>query len=552
LATHVSVRLFWHDSGWNGAICRDPIGNVWCEAHEHVRDNKPVEDEARTCGKPVDEAGVKPGCEMSLQAFSPRGNVIRVWPPDWMASWGVRAKDVATDSMSAPIWPFEEMWHEDGEHKPNDERRAIVERFLTEVEPGKSLAFFYVDERNPLLTDDEEHSPARVLVGISRIITVGDISEWQEPIADEYNMVWSVPFKHAFPDDGIRLPVQAILAAVPDRKQRAPYVVPLDGGIRTDFRYGSSRVALDRCVVVVERAISALARVEADGVLKQSVASELGWLNDRLLELWEDRGPYPGLASLLRDLGCDRAVEIQQRLSGLAAEGEDLAELVFSALDGDVHASLEEFVDDLEEAADEWGYMADEDRNVARLLVRMELSPSQIGAILRASDRVKHRLPEDANAILENPYRLSEEFVPDRSQEPIPFVTVDHALLPHESMAAPFERVHRRDPRRLRALLVDVLRAAADDGDTFVAADMALEEAAKNSPEDRRCDPPLERLGHERFEAVLGPVIERFDVEGRWFLGPRSQDRGGHQHADLAPGACRTRRRLAGNRRGTR
>jgi len=27
---HLSVRLAWHDSGWNGRICRDPKANTYC------------------------------------------------------------------------------------------------------------------------------------------------------------------------------------------------------------------------------------------------------------------------------------------------------------------------------------------------------------------------------------------------------------------------------------------------------------------------------------------------------------------------------------------
>jgi len=156
--THVSVRLFWHDSGWNGAICRDPAGNVWCEAHEHVRDNKLTEREEQAAGKDVGEAGVAPGCELSIQAFSPRRNMIRVWPPDWMQSWNVRPLDLDVHATSAPMWPYEQMWEENGERRSNDERRQTVEEFLVEVEPNKSLAFFYVDERNPLFGDDGDHS----------------------------------------------------------------------------------------------------------------------------------------------------------------------------------------------------------------------------------------------------------------------------------------------------------------------------------------------------------------------------------------------------------
>lgn len=55
------------------------LGNVWCEAHEHVRQNKLIKDEEQVAGRNVDETGVKPGCELSIQAFSGRPNTIRVW-----------------------------------------------------------------------------------------------------------------------------------------------------------------------------------------------------------------------------------------------------------------------------------------------------------------------------------------------------------------------------------------------------------------------------------------------------------------------------------------
>ena len=27
---HISVRVPWHDNGWNGTVCRDPRGNGTC------------------------------------------------------------------------------------------------------------------------------------------------------------------------------------------------------------------------------------------------------------------------------------------------------------------------------------------------------------------------------------------------------------------------------------------------------------------------------------------------------------------------------------------
>jgi exodeoxyribonuclease V alpha subunit len=30
MTQHISARLAWHDSGWNGRVCRNPKGNTYC------------------------------------------------------------------------------------------------------------------------------------------------------------------------------------------------------------------------------------------------------------------------------------------------------------------------------------------------------------------------------------------------------------------------------------------------------------------------------------------------------------------------------------------
>jgi len=56
----------------NGATCRDPAGNVWCEAHEQVRDNKRVAEEEAASRKPAHDAGVRPDCELLWATRDPR------------------------------------------------------------------------------------------------------------------------------------------------------------------------------------------------------------------------------------------------------------------------------------------------------------------------------------------------------------------------------------------------------------------------------------------------------------------------------------------------
>jgi len=128
-----------------------------------------------------------------------------------MRSAGVKPIDWDFQATSGIVWPYEDFWHEGGTHKSNAERRALAEAFLKQIVKGESLAFFYVDENNPLFIDDGERSPARVLVGVSRITQLGQIEDWAEEAYGERNMVWAVPFKHAYPKDGIRLPVHSIL-----------------------------------------------------------------------------------------------------------------------------------------------------------------------------------------------------------------------------------------------------------------------------------------------------------------------------------------------------
>src|SRR5205814_9877661 len=133
------------------------------------------------------------------------------------------------------------------------------------------------------------------------------------------------------------------------------YLVALDGGLRTDFRYGSKVVSLDRALVALERAVGALSALQHDEVLEDDLSAQLEWLNARVLELWKERGPYPGIGPVLQALGSQRAAEIQRSVVGdLALRGIDAAEAMFAAMDGDMRPELAPYQPDLELAASEW------------------------------------------------------------------------------------------------------------------------------------------------------------------------------------------------------
>ena len=166
MTAHLSARLIWHDRGWDGHICNDPGKNSFCEAHETVREHKDVKLENKNAGKSLAELDPRsqPACESCLQNYSSNKNKIIHYPPSFMTK--ATPKILELSPFSSLNWPFEAMWTEEGGHKEQPERLKIVNAFYDEIREslGKSLIFFYVDERNPVAKETANRIGQRVLL----------------------------------------------------------------------------------------------------------------------------------------------------------------------------------------------------------------------------------------------------------------------------------------------------------------------------------------------------------------------------------------------------
>lgn len=40
MAQHISIRVPWHDHGWNGTICQDPARNNSCLRLKNIYENR--------------------------------------------------------------------------------------------------------------------------------------------------------------------------------------------------------------------------------------------------------------------------------------------------------------------------------------------------------------------------------------------------------------------------------------------------------------------------------------------------------------------------------
>ena len=51
MAQHISIRVPWHDNGWNGTICLDPSGNNACLRLKNIYENRDDAAECKLCGQ---------------------------------------------------------------------------------------------------------------------------------------------------------------------------------------------------------------------------------------------------------------------------------------------------------------------------------------------------------------------------------------------------------------------------------------------------------------------------------------------------------------------
>ncbi len=95
---HLTVLVAWHDSGWNGRICRNPKENKFCEVPIWIKRGKygwynvtendktkpkkiPNSDCESNKGKPFDEA-IKNRwyvCPFEIKMFDSEDNVLIYW-----------------------------------------------------------------------------------------------------------------------------------------------------------------------------------------------------------------------------------------------------------------------------------------------------------------------------------------------------------------------------------------------------------------------------------------------------------------------------------------
>ena len=560
---HLSIRVPWHDTGWEGTVCRFPRENASCLALNRIGASKNDDLDDQYAGTRLDQvppAEAPPCFAERVNFLSPRAQERRVHhaysdtsedhkhisdttfrhppfsaaatPYGWLLkkrAWGKDWKKGTIDSQSIaerygidahpayepddPDWLNRRPWIQGDRNQ-----KALLDAFFAPLKPERSLVFIYA-KRTPL-TDDEQWT----IVGAGQITAIGSLQEWDYEPQDHRGLrsyLWERAVSHSIRPDGsngVLLPYHELLSRCNDDTNIDPSdcVAFVPQEYREEFSFASEHVSSGTAIatlLVIKAALSNYnQRFGGDW------SRQLKWIDQRLGELWTLRGPYPGLGSVLCAMGVEYGYQLAYHCWGAAGENGDpwtvLAMLVKDPKN--IPADLKTQIDGF---SDIWHYLASEKGRtrlaLGKLLARFDITGQQAERWWdqSARNRAKLRIGDEEitdQAILRNPYLIYEC---DRYQlGPIALRTLDHGALPEAAIASvhplPESSAMKSpvDGRRLRAATAAVLESAANDGHTLLAREEIIAQIRELhlSPALPATDDLYEIHG-ERLTPVLAP-----------------------------------------------
>jgi len=141
MAKHLSLRLPWHDRGWDGHVCDNPTANVFCsgeyglKAHG-IRDKKIAEEEEKegVRSAPIellDPRQYRPPCLRTIQTFGGSKKITFLQEPkDFLSTDEVKVQPVPEPiaPFTAGTWPYDRVFR-----RAEDLEEGLPEEFVDDL-----------------------------------------------------------------------------------------------------------------------------------------------------------------------------------------------------------------------------------------------------------------------------------------------------------------------------------------------------------------------------------------------------------------------------------
>lgn len=545
---HLTIRVPWHDSGWNGTVCRSPAANTSCLVLPRISEGKQDDLEIGCAGRRIDQLTSQqlPPCISERATFMAPFSVelrkshpyaasnpdkyghfkeTRFVQPAYSAAcvpfrWMLRAQaegnadrgiaslvealDLGYQPEREPELGFETSWVQE-----RSNQLVLLDTFFGAVKPKQSLCFLYA-KRTPLTEDSR-----RVIVGVARVTSVAPAVEYQyDTKAPPLRCVlWERNVGHSLrPDeaDGFLLPYHELLAhAEGEQFDVGDMVAFAPDEVFAEYSYGSELLGHDGAIASLLSCLASLQKMQT--VLPGKCDAAIRWIDVELNRLWAARGPFPGLGSALSAFGLERGNLLAYEVASRIESGPDRERNPWGIVD--------EIIDAPESSAaagkiigasirKTWRALKPQRRALLELLSRFAISAEHATTLFQPTERTKARIDASDDGLLSNPYLAFEQTRTMAS--PIPFATIDRGLFPDEvvrtrfPVPAPSALDDAFDARRVRAVVVEALDDAAQEGHTLLPRSWIVERV-RNLPLRPACALSEDILGatEDTFADVL-------------------------------------------------
>lgn len=526
---HLSIRVPWHDTAWNGAICKSAKNNDACLVLKNCAVNRNDEMEEELAGKKLSEIEEQnfPPCLTERGMFMSSFDITKHLKHPYAKGYNEYYKHflptpVKFPKYSAPAIAFR--WGMPGNVKefsyqynldfdPNREpyerygkesklefttnwiqdhknQKSLFSCFFEHANPGESLALFYAKEV-PFIEDNN-----RVLIGIGDISSIiqgppFDTSQDTDFVA----MPWEHMVQHSIRpsnEDGFLFPYHEALEYQkmhPDfNPQDIAVIVPNE--FRHEFSYATEHVSHDFALYVLRESVKKITLAK-ELEIGHNWDSILNWLSKKITATKELRGDYPGFGVALTAFGFERGHFLAQSIVNEIGTKDcpwDYLDKVLSKKDTIDQNVFDSIHSENIELWNNYKRSQKERLQLLQLLSRFNLSPDQAKYIFNPSERrKKYEFVEDKDLIM-NPYLFFEISI--SSTDPISYAIIDGGLMQDESKGLLPEatpKFHKVSKERVRALTVMQLEREASNGHTLFPEETLVSKIA-DLPIEPLCD----------------------------------------------------------------
>jgi exodeoxyribonuclease V alpha subunit len=466
---NITIRLAWHNNGWNGHICDEPEKNTYCIGRhsypgDYIKEARDLawETDPKVKGHPCSSLTTAlPACGFSINAFGSEKTKAKINPPKW---FNKEAKPAVLDIPESTIciWNYEGMYSDDvlrevgtGQKYNYDTRLQNAKDYFGNLKEGQSLLFYYANYSNPF---SEDNSPKYVIAGLSRLKKVGKI-QYYEGVSEEVKtknaggFVWQMPITSTYPEEGFVIPYHKYMDR-PEVLERL-LLIPIN---QRNFKYATRSISDDDSLSLVEQFIEVvnyLIEIRDD---TQNWIERRKWLLSLFTELWKKRGAYPGLPEILAHIDFHEAIDFYKKQ---VQKGHD--KLAYKKINDFLLGKVAEIpglaipFTRFKEVQRNWKLLEEEEQGLLiDLLPRFALSRIQIENIL-SPKREQNNLNATLKEFVNNPYLLCEQYAGDNVDDNISFHSIDHGIIPNPDLG--LENLFTKNAaERFRALCVDVLK----------------------------------------------------------------------------------------------